>query len=157
MSRKGVLYVALFFLVLGTSFTAAQAAVAFTRADAIECVLTYVDGLVKYKDALGHPMFKFSGKDGCVNITEIQNAKDRYLKDLVRSAVDLVETNEKIMWDCDYDTTARSREDTTRLSSGCISREDMQMSVDHCISGGDKLERLKKHLCDRAKAMAPQP
>lgn len=129
----------------------------FTRTDGMECVLKYVDGLVKYKDVLGHELFKFQNKDGCVDVKEIQNAKERYLKDHERLATAIVKDNDQIMWDCDYDTTARSMKDLVRLRTGCITREDMRMSVDHCITSQTDLTLLKEKVCDRAKTMNPQP
>lgn len=123
--------------------------------DGIKCVLDCIDGLEKYKDVLGRTQYRIGVKDSCVNITEVQNAKDHYLKDAEKLVTSIVKDNQGIMWDCDYDTTARSSSDKAKLEAGCISREDMEMAVDHCISKTDELKMLKEKVCDRCRTQHP--
>jgi hypothetical protein len=129
----------------------------FTREQGIDCILLYVDGLTKNVDRLGRTSYKFEGKNGCVNVTEISNAKDRYLTDFEKGLTDWVKSDEQILWDCDYDTTARNDKDNVNLRKGCITRQDMVDSVDTCIKDQDKRNLLKEKICDRAKNMNPKP
>lgn len=129
----------------------------FSRNDAITCVLKYVDGLRKTSDPVGHPVWSWGPKDGCVNAAEIDAAKERYLSDVERLATSIVKSTLDILWDCDYDSSARSKSDTTRISSGCISRSDMVGSVDRCLNNQDKLNMLNNAVCKRAADLKPTP
>lgn len=129
----------------------------FTRTQAIDCMLRCVDGLYQYKDRLGRTAFNWTAKDGCINSTEISAAKNRYLSDGEQLLTEFVKTNEQIMWDCDYDTTARNVGNKSKLLAGCISRQDMVESVDTCIKDQDKLDLMKTKICERCDRYQPLP
>jgi hypothetical protein len=129
----------------------------FTRVQAIDCILRCVDGLYEYKDRLGRVAYNWTVKDGCVNVTEIRAAKNRYLTDAEKLLTEFVKSDEQILFDCDYDGTARSVNDKAKLLAGCISRQDMVESVDMCIKDQDKLDILKDKICDRCDRYQPAP
>ena len=106
----------------------------FNRDQAIECVLTFVDGLkIKIDKFTGEKEFYFDKPDGCVDLNEILAAKERYLLSWELLATKIVKSEDQIMWDCDNDTKAKKRTDTSELLKGCITLEDMEFSIDHCI------------------------
>jgi hypothetical protein len=117
----------------------------FSRADAGDCLLRFIDGLTSYKDVYKvlHVDMDETAKDGCVDVKEVEAAKQYYLVAWERALAWLVKSNEQIMRDCDND------------KNGCISKQDMIDSVTHCLDGitrgTRRLDIFNDYICARGR------
>ena len=125
----------------------------FTREDAAECLMVYIDGLRQTVDKLGVPHFTLNeeDKDRCADENEVQNAKEYYLNAVERAFAKLVKSNEQIMRDCDDDV----EEEITQNRMRCISRTDMIRATAHCLDGKighmRRLDLFDSYICERAR------
>jgi len=122
-----------------------DAAAPISREQAIKCMLDYVDGLRAAKDGKGKTVYVFGTKDGCSSDEEISYAKLAYLN-MFERGIAALETNAKIMRNCDYDMAEEDRAGRPH----CIDRTDMVKSNLTCLATPDRINKLYTYVCKRA-------
>ena len=130
---KGLLiFTACLLAVANASWWSSKPKCTFTRDQALDCLVTYVD---------------VEPKDGKITLHELDLARSKYLSAWQKAGSWLASwftddyTNEHILKDCDYN------------KDGVFTPEDFRKAKKHCI-GTQKALCAFKGVCDTAKKMA---